>query len=109
MTRVTFLTDPSGNLRGFRTDGHSGFDDAGKDIVCAAVSVLTLNTVNSVEQLTDDAFKCEQDEKKGLIEFLIEGECSEKTKLLLDSYRLGIEEISRTYGHRFVKVSYKEV
>ena len=34
--------------------GHAGYDEYGKDIVCAAVSVLTVNMANSVEKFTDD-------------------------------------------------------
>ena len=37
--------------------GHAGYDEYGKDIVCAAVSVLTVNMANSVEKFTDDSFK----------------------------------------------------
>ena len=45
--------------------GHAGYDEYGKDIVCAAVSVLTVNMANSVEKFTDDSFKGSVDEKTG--------------------------------------------
>ena len=34
---------------GFKETGHAGFDDAGKDIVCAAISAMTMLVVNAVE------------------------------------------------------------
>ncbi|MFQ8841000.1 MAG: ribosomal-processing cysteine protease Prp [Clostridium fessum] len=37
-------------------NGHAGYDEYGKTIVCAAVSVLTVNMANSVEKFTDDQF-----------------------------------------------------
>ena len=37
MTTVTFLTEES-RIVGFEVSGHSGYADAGEDIVCAAVS-----------------------------------------------------------------------
>ena len=43
--------------------------DAGQDIVCAAVSVLVINTVNSIERFTDDKTSCISDEDTGNIEF----------------------------------------
>ena len=109
MTCVTFLTDPDGAIRGFETDGHAGFAEKGEDIVCAAISALTINTVNSVETFAEDLFDCDEDEERGNIKFLLKAPASKEAKLLLDSYRLGIEEISKTYGHRFVRIGFKEV
>ncbi len=37
MTRVEFY-DEGGRITGFRCQGHSGYDTAGRDIVCAAVT-----------------------------------------------------------------------
>ena len=37
MTTVTFLTEGS-RIVGFRAEGHSGYGEAGQDIVCAAVT-----------------------------------------------------------------------
>lgn len=50
MTRVEFF-DGGGRITGFRCQGHSGFSEAGSDLVCAAVTALvrmaecTLNDV----------------------------------------------------------------
>ena len=37
MTTVTFLTEES-RIIGFEVSGHSGYADAGEDIVCAAIT-----------------------------------------------------------------------
>ena len=50
MTTVTFLTEES-RIIGFEVSGHSGYADAGEDIVCAAVTSavrLVETTVNDV-------------------------------------------------------------
>ena len=50
MTTVTFLTEES-RIIGFEVSGHSGYADAGEDIVCAAVTSairLVEATVNDV-------------------------------------------------------------
>ena len=48
MTHVVFYK--SGNtFWGFDVEGHSGFADAGEDIVCAAISSMTMLVVNAVE------------------------------------------------------------
>ena len=67
MVRVTILKDQKDICRGFETSGHAGYADKGQDIVCAAVSVLTINTVNSLEQFTEETFSLDSDEKRGRI------------------------------------------
>ena len=34
---------------GFHVSGHAGYDDSGKDIVCAAVSAMTMLVINTIE------------------------------------------------------------
>jgi len=45
--------------------GHAGFAESGKDIVCAAVSALTIGAVNSVELLLKVDLKPAQDQQNG--------------------------------------------
>ena len=57
MTTVTF-TNENGRLQGFCCSGHSGYAEAGADVVCAAVSTAvtfaetTLNDVLGVKAKT---------------------------------------------------------
>ncbi len=37
--------------------GHAGYEEPGKDIVCAAVSALTQAFIASIEELTQDKIK----------------------------------------------------
>ena len=43
---VTFFRRADGTLIGYRAQGHTGYAEAGQDIVCAAVSALTQSTLN---------------------------------------------------------------
>lgn len=48
MIKVTFFK--SGDIYyGFRETGHAEYDDPGKDIVCAAVSAMTMLLINAIE------------------------------------------------------------
>ena len=58
-----------GDVIGFRTTGHAGFAEHGTDIVCAAVSVLVINCINSIEKFTDTKFDLIQNESDGIIDF----------------------------------------
>ena len=57
MTHVSIIKTRNGEYRGFNCIGHSGYADAGEDIVCAAISVLVINTINSLDQLAGEKFK----------------------------------------------------
>ena len=63
--------------RGFRSSGHAGYAEEGSDIICAAVSALTVNAINSIDELTDDAADVRQDE--GYLELRLEGTCSKES------------------------------
>lgn len=52
MIEVTVYKTMRHEYAGFDMSGHAGYDDIGKDIVCAAVSVLVINTLNSIERFT---------------------------------------------------------
>ena len=48
MLKVTFFKK-NGVYFGFRETGHAGYDDAGQDIVCSAVSAMTMLVVNAID------------------------------------------------------------
>ena len=92
---------------GFVISGHSGYEEAGRDIVCSAVSVLAENTVNAIEAFTGDPVeKLEVDECSGRIDFRLKT-VSDKSALLLDALVLGLRSISGSYAS-FVKVQVEE-
>ena len=47
----------SGEYFSFSVSGHAGYAEAGRDIVCAAVSMLVINTANALDGLTDNSLK----------------------------------------------------
>ena len=109
MIQVTIFRDSSGVLRGFRMKGHAGYAEAGQDIVCAAVSVLTLNTANAIEAFTEDNMEGEADEKSGLFTVRLIGEVSRESKLLIDTLILGLQDIQSSYGKKYIKIRFEEV
>ncbi len=95
----------NGKYTGLKVSGHAGFDEEGKDIVCAAVSVLTMNLSNSLEQFCDDKFTV--DCSDGLF-YLVLHDRSEKSGVLLDSCILGLMDIGEGYSE-FIKINLQEV
>ncbi len=99
-------------LCGYRISGHAGFAQAGEDIVCSAVSILAINTVNAMEQLTSMPFRCEADEKKGgylkVMFSEIEKGIDQDAALLLKAMVLGLEDLAKEYK-KYIRLNYKEV
>jgi hypothetical protein len=109
MTKVTIYRNHEGSYTGFDCEGHAGFADAGEDIVCAGISVLVINTINSILKLTDTKLDTYSDEKTGTIQVRVLKEYGEKAELLIDSLILGIKGISENYGEEFIVLKLKEV
>ncbi|MBQ3018042.1 MAG: ribosomal-processing cysteine protease Prp [Clostridia bacterium] len=48
MTKVVFFKS-NGVFWGFEEQGHTGFADSGEDIVCSALSAMTMLVINAIE------------------------------------------------------------
>ena len=98
-----------GIYSGFEIRGHAGYDEYGRDIVCAAVSMLVINTINSIEQFTDDHFSAEAEEESGYIKFLLEDTISHDSTILMNSLVLGLQAVEEQYSKEYIKLNLEEV
>jgi uncharacterized protein YsxB (DUF464 family) len=81
---------------GFTVEGHAGFAERGKDIVCAGVSTLAQTFIASVESLTDDRLDYTIVEKNGFLDVEYR-ELTEKSKTLLASFFIGCQMVADEY------------
>ena len=81
-------------LDGITVDGHAGYAEAGKDIVCAGVTALVENLIDSIEGLTADAIRYEISPGRADIHYK---DLPEEGKLLVDSFFLGICAVERDF------------
>ena len=112
MTDITIQKNSKGWYKGFKCDGHAGYAEYGQDIVCAALSVLTINTINSIENFAGDLMDVSSDEEKGIITCTFRnktGNISEEATLLMKSYELGVNGIFEQYGKEFLNIKFEEV
>ena len=106
---VIYKNSHNGEIVGFETSGHAGFADAGYDIVCAAVSVLVINTINSVEQFTDTDYEITQDEENALIRLMVHSTHNPKElQVLLQSLELGLRGVACN-NPDYLSITCKEV
>lgn len=92
---------------GFLVTGHSGYGEQGTDIVCAGVSTLVYNTVNSCEHLlgivldatdTSDELQCNVQKQH---------RSNVQVQLLLRSLVFGMEQMAKSYP-KHVKIQYRQ-
>lgn len=94
MTRITPIID-NNKIVGFKLDGHASFRNYGLDIVCASISCLTINTINSLEELAHKEVDVYQGD--GFIEYKLHCKPSIQSNILLGSARLGYMSIAEEY------------
>ena len=110
-TTVTFLKRSDGALLGYRANGHSGYAEAGADIVCAAISALTQTTLNGLKNFLKAPVMFDQDDDGAFIEAILTPEASEdqirQAQLLLVTLLEGLQAIQREYP-RNLRIIFKE-
>ncbi|MDE6639851.1 MAG: ribosomal-processing cysteine protease Prp [Acetatifactor sp.] len=110
MTTVVICKDQNGSYRGFYCMGHAEYARKGQpDILCAAISALTIGTVNSLEELAGERLKTVQNEESGFLRCDFESTLQEKSSFLMDSMVFSLENISREYGDKYLQVKFEEV
>ena len=110
-TTVTFLKRSDGALLGYRANGHSGYAEAGADIVCEAISALTQTTLNGLKNVLKAPVMFDQDDDGAFIEAILTPEASEdqirQAQLLLVTLLEGLQAIQRGYP-RNLRIIFKE-
>lgn len=94
MTRITPIRKDK-RLIGFKLDGHASFRIYGYDIVCAAISCLTINTINSLQEIAHKEVDILSGD--GFIEYKLHCKPSTQSNILLESARLGYMSIADEY------------
>ncbi len=110
MIRAVLYTEGE-DITACRAEGHSGLAEAGNDIVCAAVSVLTITCVNALESVCGVIPRItEENEANGILAFELpertEAE-NEKAQILMKALKQGLEDLAAEYPKN-VKLSMKE-
>lgn len=75
--------------------GHAGYAERGKDIVCAAVSALTITLENAMGALADVPVVKKQYIREDPRIYLPVP--SDKTDLLIEAYKIGVEGLQEAY------------
>ena len=74
--------------------GHAGYDDYGKDIVCASASSIVITSVNACLRIDNSFLKYQEEKDKVTIDILGN---NKECLLIIDNMIKMLEELALTY------------
>lgn len=80
--------------------GHSGYEESGKDIVCASVSAIAITTVNAILRIDSNALTYE--ESDGFLNIVMQNQ-SDIISLLITNMLDLLEELETQYS-KYIKI-----
>ncbi|MDN6503737.1 MAG: ribosomal-processing cysteine protease Prp [Tetragenococcus halophilus] len=103
MIKGTFKRDDSGRITSYEITGHADAGEYGYDIVCAAVSVLAISTVNGIDSLAGIEPTVQSEEENGgylYVEVPSDNtqEQSNIVQILLENLLLGMQSVQEQYN-----------
>ena len=86
-------------LCGFEIDGHSGYAEAGSDIICASVSSVAYMAVNTITDVIGD--KADISISDGYFRFMT-GSNRNETKVVLEGLKLHVSALAGDYSEYII-------
>ncbi len=115
MIRITIYKDKNDYIKRYSVSGHANYDEYGRDIVCAAVSVLTqtgLLSINKVAKIEENQISYSINQENGFLDVEILEDISleelKNAQIILMSLVVGLESIIDSYPE-YVTLEYREV
>ncbi|MDO4800243.1 MAG: ribosomal-processing cysteine protease Prp [Bacillota bacterium] len=96
--QIVFHND---RYREIRVQGHADWAAHGEDLVCAAVSVLTLTLANTLEELAENHYDLRIEH--GDFTLVLKDEATDRSRVAIRSFEIGMEGLERTYPD-YVKI-----
>lgn len=109
MITASFYLDDQAVVRAFTFEGHSGYAEAGHDIVCAGMSTLAVSVIGSLQELIKTEPDYSIDEETGRISCELKDyehydqEDKLKAKTLMEAVLIGTKQALDAYG-KYIKL-----
>lgn len=104
MTEIKIFRNQNGHVVEYEVAGHADFDDYGRDILCAAVSVLSQTTILALEKvcsISQNDMEISLDEETGYLKVsLSEGLTKDQrnsANIVLSTMIVGMEDLALQY------------
>ena len=77
MTRCEFFTEDD-RITGFSVSGHSGYSEAGQDIVCAAISAVVTMAEATINEVCGAKAKVRVKDEQARVTLMLPSSCDEE-------------------------------
>lgn len=94
MIRIT-VTKKDGEIISLVCKGHAGYAEEGRDIVCAAVSVLAFTCANALESVT--GVKAHVEEKDGFLSIFLPENAGHDAQIVMNTVLQGLRDVCDAY------------
>jgi|SRR5690554_105102 uncharacterized protein YsxB (DUF464 family) len=113
MINVTIHHDEKRHVSAFEFSGHAGYDETGKDLVCAGASTIAIGTVNAIYALLNIEPKVEQAAEGGGylrvdLPTDIDSDVDEKLQLIVQVMTAQVYSMVQNYG-QYIQINYNLV
>jgi uncharacterized protein YsxB (DUF464 family) len=110
MIRISVRYGRDGSIEAFSVNGHAGYDEAGRDIVCAAVSAVVQTAVIGLTDVV--GLSPEYHRQDGFLQCILPTGLSDKDRkaagLVLHTMLAGLKSIQYGYSD-FISIEEREV
>jgi len=98
MIKIDLFKNEKNLIVAYEVNGHAGYAQEGQDIVCAAVSVLTMAAINGIEEhlKRDLAYECSD----GQLKVTLKQTPDDLTQAVLVTMEMGLKDIAEQYPKR---------
>ena len=94
MTGILLYKEPDGKTTGYRVSGHTGFAQAGQDIVCAAISFMSIACANALESVA--GMSPEVTEKDAYLEVRLR-QPNDQALTIFKVFESGMKDLKKAY------------
>jgi len=115
MTKIKIFKNADGKIVRYEVSGHSGYDSYGRDIVCAAISILAQTALNSLNEVCgiEEKYICYTlIEEQGYLDVSLSENLSkellEKAEIVLETMLVGFKGLQDVYP-KYITLEYGEV
>ena len=109
MTKINIYRNGKDIVK-YLVDGHTGYKDQGEDVICAAVSALSMNALNGLTDVI--GIQVGYEVRDGYLECILPENISEEERksanVLLESLVLSFENLEKQYG-KYITIRKLEV
>ncbi|MBD8084875.1 ribosomal-processing cysteine protease Prp [Limosilactobacillus sp. c9Ua_26_M] len=97
MIRVTFNLNSDHLITAFQMTGHADAGPYGQDIVCAAVSALSISTINGLEQVAKTKPNIDSDDDNGGFFDVTDISLVHDAQVIMQTFFNGMNDIAESY------------